>query len=67
MIKKAAPDGKIPVGTVMAGGDEIARTLLKFHNIKTSDQSAEAFPIRSRRLSLKTREIHNLTVLAEQH
>ena len=30
-IKRVAPDGKVPVGTVMGGVDEIDSTLMKFY------------------------------------
>ena len=55
------------MGTLAGGEEVIQKTLLKFHDTKGKDQKSEAFPLRSRRLSLKTREIHNLEALQEQY
>ena len=53
-VKMLAPNHKAPVGMILGGKDVIDSALFQFHKMKDSDNTNEAFPVRSRRLSTKT-------------
>ena len=55
-IKKMAPDGKVPIGTLIGGATAIHAAYQKFHMMKIKDYKNEGFPKDSRRLSLKTKK-----------
>ena len=49
-----APDGKVPLYTLLGGSEQIHRQVEKFYQTRISDYKNEGFPINSRRVSQKT-------------
>ena len=55
-IKKLAPGGKLPFGTLIGGSDAVHEEWRKFHTARYSDQKNEGFPRDSRKLSDRTKK-----------
>jgi hypothetical protein len=50
-IKEMAPDGKVPIYTILGGSEQIHRQVEKFYQTRITDYKNEAFPVNSRRVS----------------
>ncbi len=60
-IKESVPNKKMPMGTLISS-ETVEKAFITFHERRNSDAS-DGFPLRSRRLSLKTREMLNLEAM----
>jgi len=56
-IKQMTPDGKLPLFTLIGGSQEIHKQVEKFFQTRISDQKNEGFPLNSRRVSQKTKQL----------
>lgn len=56
-IKQMAPDGKVPVYTLIGGSEGIHKQVEKFFQTRISDYKNEGFPVNSRRVSQKTKSL----------
>jgi hypothetical protein len=56
-IKQMTPDGKLPLYTLIGGSQEIHKQVEKFFQTRISDQKNEGFPLNSRRVSQKTKQL----------
>jgi hypothetical protein len=57
------PDGKLPMGMLQGGYDAIHNEWAKFFSAKIKNEKTEAFPIHSRRISLRTKQLSGLDLL----
>ena len=56
-IKAARPDHKLPTGILIGGSEQLHELVTKFHRARIQDSANEAIPTRSRRLSLRTKQL----------
>lgn len=54
------PEGKLPVGMLMGGNDAIQSEWAKFFSARIKNEKSEAFPVMSKRLSYKTRQLSGM-------